>query len=207
MRSRHLLAAAAATAIGLPGSGADAQDLGGFYLEAFGGASMLRDTDVTGEFTGTASFGTGPVVGAALGYDYADSPFRSELEFAYRSGEADTFAGGASGDFASTTVMLNGYYDFASGGPFTPYIGAGAGYVTEIDFDVAGGAAPGQYSDRGGFAWQAMAGLSYAVTDRIGLSGELRYFNAGSRTLTGSSGSITADYATFEAVAGVSFRF
>ena len=207
MASRYLLSLLAAATVAIGAQRAAAQDAGGFYVEAFGGASLLGDTDVTGAVGGAASFSAGPVTGAAVGYDYADSPFRSELEFAYRSGDADPFAGGATGDFASTTVMVNGYYDFSATGPVTPYVGAGVGYVTEIDFDLTGGAAPGGYNDTGGAAFQAMAGATYAVTDSFGISGELRYFTAGSRTLTSPAGSITADYATLEAVIGLSFRF
>ena len=207
MITRYLSAAAIAVAMGLSSINAHAQDPGGVYIEAFAGPSMLRDSTVIGNVGGKASFESGPVVGAALGHDYANSPLRSELEFIYRSGDAKTFAGGASGDFASTTVMVNGYYDFKMGGSLTPYVGAGVGYVTEIDFDIAGGAGPGEYSDRGGFAWQAMGGISYAFTNRIGLSGELRYFDAGSRTLTGSAGSIKAEYASFDAIVGLRYRF
>jgi opacity protein-like surface antigen len=204
MTPRYLLLTAAVLA--LPPLAASAQD-GGFYLRAFGGASQLRDTDVTGAVTGPAQFGSGPVAGAAFGHDYAGSPFRSEIEFAYRSGEADPFGGGATVDFASTTLMLNGYYDFATTGRLTPYVGAGAGFVTEIDFDISGGAAPGEYSDRGGFAWQAMAGVSFALSDRLGLTTELRYFDAGRRTLSGAGSSVSADYSTLDVIAGVSLRF
>jgi opacity protein-like surface antigen len=193
--------------MGLSSVSAQAQDPGGVYVKAFAGLSKLGDSEVSGNVRGDASFKSGPVAGAALGHDYANSPFRAELEFIYRSGDAKTFAGSASGDFASTTLMVNGYYDFKMGGSLTPYIGAGAGYVTEIDFDVAGGTGPGEYSDRGGLAWQAMGGISYAFTDRIGLSGELRYFDAGSRTLSGSAGSIKAEYASFDAIVGLRYRF
>jgi opacity protein-like surface antigen len=199
MKARQLNAVTLAFATGLASASAHAQDPGGVYAEAFGGASMLRDSDVSGNVVGKASFKSGRVVGAAVGYDYANSPFRS--------GDAKTFAGGASGDFASTTFMVNGYYDFKVAGSLTPYLGTGAGYVTEIDFDISGGAGPGEYSDRGGFAWQAMGGVNYALTNRIGLSGELRYFDAGSRTLTGSTGQVKAGYASFDAVVGVRYRF
>lgn len=204
MQARYLLLIAASVTLQV--QSAEAQD-SGFYLRAFGGASLLTDTDVTGAVTGSASFGTGPIVGAAFGYDYPDSPVRSEVEFAYRSGEADAFGAGATGDFASTTFMLNGYYDFATTSRLRPYLGAGVGYVTEIDFDISGGGAPGEYSDRGGVAWQAMAGVAYAVSDRVSLSTELRYFDAGNRTLTSTGGSIAADYATVETIVGLSFRF
>lgn len=207
MNLQYLSTVAVAVTIGVFGTVTHAQEQGSFYLKAFGGASMLRDTDVTGDVEGTASFDRGPVVGAAFGYDYADSPFRSEFEYAYRSGGVSSLVEGASGDFASTSFLINGYYELEGYSALTPYLGAGIGYVTEIDFDISGGPAPGGYSERGSFAWQAMAGASYAITDRIEISGELRYFDAGKRTLSGSGGRITASYATLEALVGVSLRF
>ena len=63
---------------------------GQFYLRAFGGASFLSDSGLSGVVNGDAGFDTGQVVGGAFGYDYAGSPFRSELEFAYRTGTANS---------------------------------------------------------------------------------------------------------------------
>ncbi|MEL6644857.1 MAG: outer membrane beta-barrel protein [Pseudomonadota bacterium] len=186
---------------------ADPSD-GGFYLRAFGGASSLSDAYLSGVATGTSGFDTGQVFGGAIGYDYTDSPFRTELEYAYRTGEADGTAG-VTGDFASTTLALNGYYDFAPvlGGRLTPYVGAGLAYVTEIDFDVTGGGAPGEYNDRGGFGYQLMLGAEYPVSERWSVTGEVRYFDAGSQTLSGPGGSLSADYQTIDVIIGTSFKF
>ncbi len=180
-------------------------DDSGFYLKAFGGASSLSDTDVTiGATTETdVGFGSGTLAGGAFGYAYADSPLAAELEFTYRSGDSEDGAT-TGGDFASTSLMLNGVWNFGETSRFSPYAGAGLGYVTEIDFDVPGS---GEFSDRGGVAWQVFGGVSYAVTERVSVFGELRYFDAGSRTLTGSGGSLNADYSTLDVLAGVSFTF
>lgn len=186
-----------------------AQDLtGGFYGRVFGGASFLSDTDLSGARIGSTSFDTGQVVGAAFGYAYPDSPFRSEFEFAYRSADADS-GSGFSGDFASTTVALNGYYAFAplSGGRLTPYVGAGLAYVTEIDFDITRGGVSSEFNDTGGFAYQLMIGADYALSDRWSLNGELRYFDAGSQTLTGPGGTLTADYDAVDLIFGATLRF
>jgi len=207
MTKRHMSPIFIFLLMGFSSTNLQAQDKGGLYLKAFSGLSMLKDTNVDGSIDGKASFGSGPVAGAAIGYDYADSPLRSELEFAWRSGDASSFTSGPSGDFASTIFMLNGYYDFQTGTSFTPYVGVGAGYVTEIDFDISGGLGSGEYNDRGGFAWQAMGGVSYAINNRIGLSVELRYLNAGRRTMAGSSGSIRADYEATDAILGLRYRF
>ena len=183
---------------------------GDFYARVFGGFSNLSSTDVGRDITGNTGFDTGYLAGAAFGYDYEGSPLRAELEFSYRSADSDTFAGGANGDFASTTLAVNGYYDFgtSAGSRWTPYVGAGLAYVTEIDFDITGGSAPGEYNDSGVFGYQLMAGASYALSERVSLNGELRYFDAGSQTLTSDGGgAITADYSSVEAVFGVTLAF
>ena len=199
-------AVALASTIGLPALADDTD--GGYYARVFGGASALSDATVSGAASGTAGFDTGQILGAALGYDYQGSPFRAELEFAYRTADADGSAG-LSGDFASTTLALNGYYDFApiAGGRLTPYLGAGLAYVTEIDFDVTGGPAAGEYSDTGVFGYQLMVGAEYPLSDRWSLNGEVRYFDAGSQTLSGPTGTLTADYNSLDLIIGTTFRF
>ncbi len=209
MTSSPSLARAAVICIAaLSPTAASAQD-GGLYVELFGGLSALSDAELGGAITGSAGFGSGSVVGLAVGYDYRGSPFRSELEYAYRTADADPFGGGASGDLASTTLAVNGYYDFRDFGParLTPYVGAGLAYVTEIDFDIAGGGAPGEYNDTGVFGYQLMAGASYAVSDRISLTGEVRYFDAGSQTLNSAGGSLTADYNSLDVIFGIGLDF
>lgn len=126
-------------------------------VRLWGGASGLSGTDLSfGGAPGTSEgFETGRAAGAAVGFDY-DGPLRSELEFAYRTGDAE----GVGGDFASTTLMANLFYEFGGAGALTPYVGAGVGYVTEIDFDVETGPGAGEYSDRGRAAFQVVAGAS-----------------------------------------------
>ncbi len=186
---------------------ADPSD-GGFYLKAFGGVSTLTDSDLSGAVTGTSSFDTGQVFGAAIGYDYPGNPFRSELEYTYRTADADGGAG-VTGDFASTTLALNGYYDFAplADGRLTPFVGAGLAYVTEIDFDVSGGASPGEYNDTGVFGYQLMVGAAYPVSQRWSVTGELRYFDAGNQSLSGHGGTLSADYRSVDIILGTAFQF
>ena len=204
--SHGVIAALLVASLGMPAF-AEAPD-GGVYLRVFGGVSSLEDSDLSGAISGETGFDTGQVFGAAVGYDYAGSPFRSELEYAYRTGDADG-AAGISGDLASTTLALNGYYDFApiADGRLVPYIGAGLAYVTEIDFDVSGGSAPGEYNDTGVFGYQLMVGADYAISDRWSINGELRYFDAGDQSLSGPGGSLSADYQTIDVLVGASYRF
>jgi opacity protein-like surface antigen len=183
---------------------------GSLYVRAFGGASSLSSTDLIGSITGTADFDTGTIAGGAIGYDCAGSPFRSEIEWTYRSADAQAFGGGATGDFASTTLSVVGYYDLAGvdpSGQFTPYVGLGIGIPTEVDFDISGGTAPGEYTDNGGAAWQAILGAAWAVNDRWALTGEVRYFDAGSRDLSSDGNTLTADYQTVDVALGLRLSF
>ncbi len=186
-----------------------ADDLGrNYYARIFGGGTSLSDTSLSGPASGTTGFDTGQVLGAAIGYDFAENPFRTELEFAYRRSDADGGAG-VTGDFASTTLALNGYYDFdpIAGGRLRPYVGAGLAYVTEIDFDITGGLAAGEYSDTGVFGYQLMAGAEYPITETWSLNGEIRYLDAGGQTLTGPTGTLAVDYDSVELIFGTTFRF
>ena len=109
------------------------------------------------------SRGQGILVGAAVGYSFAEqnpnSPlggFRVELEYFYRQSKYDetkriTEAGGTSlqkirngelatatdrvGSITSHNLFANLYYDFSNTGRFTPYIGIGGGLgVTDMDY-------------------------------------------------------------------------
>ncbi|WP_425092593.1 outer membrane protein [Tropicimonas sp. S265A] len=201
--SRLLVAAAIVV------STAPAQADGQFYGRLSAGASTLSDPDVVGAISGEASFGTGQAFGGALGYDYAGSPFRSEIEYIYRTADADPFGGSGGGDLASTTVALNGYYDFATAGSIAPYLGAGVGYATEIDFDIGSGTGEGEYSDTGIPMFQLMAGARYPINDRFSLTAELRYFDAGSVTLvqSGGTGTLDLDYSGVEVSVGLQVSF
>ncbi|CTQ49463.1 outer membrane protein [Jannaschia donghaensis] len=187
--------------------GASAQGLNGdVYIEVFGGLSDLSSTGLNfGAVEDDTGFDTGGLAGGALGYAFAASPVRAELEFTYRSADGSDVAG----DFASTTLALNGYYDFGDDDArLRPYIGAGVGVVTEIDYDIADGIFAGEYSDRGGALFQGMLGASYAITPSVLLSGELRYFDAGSRTLSrDGGGSVDTDYSGAEVTLGLAYRF
>ncbi len=183
---------------------AAAQDTA-YYAKFFGGFSYLEGSSANlGGSSQSLSYDGGSIYGGAFGHDYGDRPFRAELEFAYRTDEA---TGAISGDYASTTFMVNGYYLF-SRGTFTPYAGLGLGYMTEIDFDVTSGPGIGEYSDRGLFAWQLILGADYAISDSLSLFGEARYFAAETPTLDGPGGAaLSADYDTIDLLAGVAFRF
>lgn len=86
---------------------------------------------------------------------------------------ADVVADGR-GDIKTTAVFLNGYYDFTNGSPFTPYLGAGIGYAkTDVTFSPSGVGIIND--DDSGFAYQLMAGASYAFDERWAVFGQYTY--------------------------------
>ncbi len=70
--------------------------------------------------------------------------------------------------------FLNAYYDFNAGGSFQPYLGAGIGYQwVDVDFQPSG--VPVADDSDSGFAWQAMAGASFAVSESFDLFAQYTY--------------------------------
>jgi opacity protein-like surface antigen len=149
------------------------------YLGLEGGAVALDDITFSGttiEFDGGAAFG---LVG---GVDFSGP--RLEAELVYRSNDVDRvvqlgLASPASGEVTTTSLMFNGYYDFVTLKPLTPYVGAGLG-ITNLDFDDV--AAPGFFltsgddNDDSGFAFQLAAGVAWQAIDRLTIDLGYRYF-------------------------------
>lgn len=79
-----------------------------------------------------------------------------------------------SGSVESTFLMANVFYDFSTGGPFTPYLGGGLGVArVEVDYSPSG---VGIINDDDTvIAYQAVAGATYALNDRTELFAQARY--------------------------------
>jgi len=185
---------------------------GGFYAKAYAGGSALSNTNI--QIGGTRSkgkFSAGGLVGGAIGYDYG-GPWRSELEFTYRSGRLTSIGGlrGNKSDYASTSIMVNGLYNFDQVSGFTPYVGLGVGLTREIDFDLKGGleANRGQFQRSSSFAVQGIAGVEFEFSDDWAGFGQLRAFSAGSPSLKASGGrTLKANYRTTDFVVGIVRKF
>lgn len=81
------------------------------------------------------------------------------------------------GEIKTTSVMINGFYDFDLGGDITPYIGLGIGNASS-DVSFAPSNTPIVNDDDSGFAWQAIVGADYAVSDTISVFGNYRFYSA-----------------------------
>ena len=78
------------------------------------------------------------------------------------------------GDVSNFSLFGNVYYDINTGSAFKPYIGAGLGYQwVDVDYQPSGVAIGDD--DDAVFAYQVMAGASYAVTDTVELFGQYTY--------------------------------
>lgn len=168
----------------------------GFYANGFAGLAVFGDgtVDVEANNSGDADFEieSGYSAGVLLGYDFGS--FRVEGEFAYVTGDIDeleTNTGDVDvdSDFTSSSLMINGLYDFELDSmPLTFSVGAGIGAsqveyskmensgivaVDNIDATVLvyQGILRGAYA----FNENASLGLSYryVVTDDIGGSGNV----------------------------------
>ncbi len=165
-----------------------AQDKAGWYGNVYGGSSSLTSTNLSETrssaptLAGKAAFGSGTGLGGGIGYRYGNG-WAAELAWDYRSHDLKRIDGvPVSGDFASTTAFLNGYYRFQKVGAVRPFVGAGVGYVTEIDMDLSRGGSEQEYSRRGGLATQAIVGGEVDLSDRWSVSADLRWTQMGSGT-------------------------
>lgn len=189
----------------------------GLTARLFGGAGFLRDTNLTSDDAGAiqngdASFDVGWMGGGALGYRFHDS-WSADVEMTYRTNNLDrvTAAGTTvdDGDFSSLSVLTNLRYHLPVAGPLRPYVGAGAGWIEEIDIDLETLSSETGYSASGVGA-QLLLGAEYALSDRLSLDVEGRYFRSFADSFDSEDGpAITydADYDRFEVVFGLSWRF
>lgn len=173
----------------------------GFYVTIYGqqsnigSSSSWTESGAQGAGTGLrAEFGSGLGFGGDFGYRYGNG-WAAEVEWNYRRHSLDTLSQGGTnvardGDFASNTLLINGLRRFPTTSAWTPYLGAGIGWVQEIDIDIkpsAGGAERG-YSTSGKFAAQIIAGVEYALTPQWRLTADARWLRVGSVQMDNSVG-------------------
>lgn len=78
------------------------------------------------------------------------------------------------GDVSSLGGFINVFYDVPTGSSFEPYIGGGLGYrQVTVDFQPSG--VPVADDSDAGFAWQLMAGGTFAVSNSVDLYAQYTY--------------------------------
>ncbi|MER9892142.1 porin family protein [Mesorhizobium sp. M0119] len=174
-------------------------DFGGWYIRGdidyhwskFRGGDYIT----YGPPPGTGTFDSGKLksafsAGAGVGYQI-DRHFRTDLTADWMS--KSTFRGSTSGicldgdpctsvDTSSYTALLllaNAYVDIGTWHGITPYVGAGIGGAWVKWDTLHNSDEDGEFFHRGGkgwrFAYAAMVGASYCLTDRVKLDVGYRY--------------------------------
>lgn len=190
MTSRSLLLGSAAVALTASALAAPAQaaHFHGWYVGIEAGANWVKDWDFTSQSTlftphthfDTAQIDTGWAVLATVGYAF--DHWRLELEAGYRENDADfrTSRSGAintisGGDVRELSLMANALYDLHLTDRLMFSLGAGAG-MDKVKIDFTAPFAAGNVDDWE-FAYQGIAGLSYAIGSRTDLTLTYRYLH------------------------------
>lgn len=183
---RTTLFAAASCGLGLIGGFAAQAQSTGFYVRGDLGGNITPDVNLN-NFFGPVAPGTkvkldpGLRAGVAGGYHFCDW-FSAEGQVGYYGNRIDSITGATEihdAYFENVPFLVNAVFNYPNSSRFTPYIGAGAGFSESI-LDVEHITLAGTYlhgSDNATvFAYQAFAGLRYALNDWMGLSLEYHYF-------------------------------
>lgn len=195
------------------------------------GNNIALDADFPGEFDA----GDSAVGGIGLGYKFNDQ-LRLEGRIAFREGSFDERHVGTgerdgeeyilNGDISSTTLTVEGFYDFQNQTSFTPYLKAGIGvsdnsYSARLggagvaDFDAFDGATDGYYDaysdgDSSELSWNVGFGANFELSERISIYAEYQYATFGD-VETGqdsfTDGFKIDNISTNEVAAGLSVRF
>jgi outer membrane protein OmpA-like peptidoglycan-associated protein len=162
----------------------------GWYVSGGGGANWQTngDIDLAGVKQDTER-SVGWIAALSSGYAWRNG-VRLELEFAYRENGFDSVASlPAHGDARLMSGMVNAVFAFPTPGPVAPYFGVGLG-AGHLKLESVRPLGPTSIDDSNtGFAAQAIAGVEYAVTDRLGLNVSYRYMYMPSLDLTAANGS------------------
>ncbi|MEM7587727.1 MAG: OmpW family outer membrane protein, partial [Acidobacteriota bacterium] len=139
--------------------------------------------------------------------------FTLELDYLYRSNDFDrvTFADGrtvSDGNYASVTIGANAYYRFRRDSAFQPYLGAGIGWIQEVDVDFEeNGVETSFETDELGL--QLMAGFRWTSESRWLVDAQLRWLSASGVTMESElgAGTVEADYKPLTLLVGVGWRW
>jgi hypothetical protein len=171
----------------------------GFYATVYAQASNLGSTTFdelgnAGFGSGLkATFGSGLGLGGDIGFRYGNG-WASELEWNWRRHNLKSLNRGgstlaSSGDFASNIIFLNGLRRFiGQAGGWTPYVGAGLGWVQEIDFDINSAGTDRAWSKQGKVAVQLIGGAEIPLGNAWRLAADIRILRVGGVELPAEEG-------------------
>ncbi|MGC6481148.1 MAG: outer membrane beta-barrel protein [Porticoccaceae bacterium] len=159
-------------------------ETGGLYVKpTFGMSNLSNSSGVrTGQVDQVIEVNTslGFTAGISLGYRYNHN-LSAELGWEYRSNDSETiYSDGTlfpNGNFASNLFYVNGIWHFDARRKWHPYVGAGLGFIQEIDIDLEAGGIEQSFSDSGNFGSQVFGGIDYGLTEHLKVGVEIRYSN------------------------------
>ena len=172
-------------------AGAQAADEG-FYIGAGLGVHFPEHDIIGAHVPPTAAsvpadvhFDTGWIGDVAAGYKFP-SGFRTEFDVTYRTATIDTIDGDKfAGRQNALGLTGNLLYDFNSGGSLQPYIGAGLGLGRDYWRRVRGPGSPTFTDSDAAFQWQAIGGVSAALSRNVDMYVEYRYIHLASTQFDG----------------------
>jgi outer membrane protein OmpA-like peptidoglycan-associated protein len=178
----------------------------GWYIGAGAGVTFPDSADISGGAVSTdADFDTGWAGVGSLGYAYGNG-LRTEIEVGYRQNDIGDLSGvaGGTGDSDALNAMINGLYDFHNSSDFTPYVGAGIGWLN-LNLDgvtPVGGATLDDSDDV--LAYQGIVGIGYSLTEQIDLFVDYRYLGTEDASMRTSAGvNVDVEYDSHTVLAGL----
>lgn len=217
------------TLIAAPLLCAQAAHAEGLYLSAGAGASVLQDADNTNDSPRVdvkSTYDPGWAVIGAVGYGFANG-LRLEAEAGFRQVSLDELDieqdGGlgaalglgsvngltvpADGRESALSVMGNVWYDIGTGTPLTPYVGGGIG-LARIALDDVKVSGVTIIDDRDTvFAYQLGAGAAYALTPKVSLTLDYRFFGTADGTFTDITGDFRSEFYSHSLMGGMRIGF
>jgi opacity protein-like surface antigen len=189
----------------------------GFYAGGNVGIALLDDSNVSVPgFSSYAYVDNGFSVSGFIGYSFK-SNFRTEAELVYQGNDTDSLdyyspngieRYDLTGDISSTSLFINGYYDFRNSSSFTPFIGAGVGFsnVELSDVNFFGG-----FSDLNDddfvLAYHLDAGISYEINERFTVDLKYRYFETEDPEFDSYFGTGEIEYSSHNIYTGLRVSF
>lgn len=180
----------------------NAQQSDHWYLKPGIGISSLSDTSASASNadlqdslirSGSWDINTdsGFYAGLGLGYEYSNG-VRAEVYWEYRTNDSSTAIYESDsileGNLASSVIFANGYYPIYRNNAWQLFVGAGLGWVQELDIDLEEGSFERSYSGDGELAYQLMTQLEYQLSKTLSISSELRWLDVSSPSLDAEEG-------------------
>jgi opacity protein-like surface antigen len=150
------------------------------YVQFNLGSGIIGQSELDGSFAGVGAGSTdidldaGLFASAAAGRNFGNG-FAVELEGVYAGNDGKdedvtaVFGPGSEASISTLGALVNAKYEFNTGGPLAPYVGAGIGYGS-VNIDV-----DGLDDDQGGFMWQGKAGVVIKTNEQLAWDIGYRY--------------------------------